>query len=270
MILKYKIERKWIMNILALSCRTSLDYRLYEKRFIFRQLMSIYSSKMSDLDTKLAILNLIHLTCQCKFALIDLIKRHYLLVWLSNILEECLNRSNQQTELNIFYKLIQIYILIWNQLGSNRIVKSEDDSTEQLLSPPLTFLNQMFILMKIFLAKLMVNHSKINELKFEYKSSETVPNSQSSSSSSSDSINLAKLVIRNFFKVKRELTESLQSHNLNLINFESSDNLDNELKNLWNKSSADLTFTDIIDKIERRKRACSTELNLNTKKTRIN
>ena len=258
------------MNILALSCRTSLDYRLYEKRFIYRQLMSIYSSKMGDLDTKISILNLIYLTCQCKFALIDLIKRHYLLVWLSNILEECLNRSNQQTEVNIFYKLIQIYILIWHQLGSNRIVKSknddDDDSSEQILSPPLTFLNQMFILMKIFLVKLMANHSKINELKFEYKKSESVDHSPSNS----NGISLGKLVIRNFFKVKRELTESLKSHNLNLINFDSSDNLDNELNSMLNKSGNNLTFTNLINKIEERKRACSTELNLNTKKMRKN
>ena len=265
--LQYKLERKWILNILVSSCRTSLDYRLYEKRFVYRQLMSIYNSKMSDLDIKLSILSLIYKTSKCKFSLIDLIKRHYLLIWLTNITEQCLlikstnTNNNQQTEINILYKLIQIYILIWNQLGSTRTVKAtttnddddddDNEQQEQIVTPPLTFLNQMFILMKIFLAKLVANHLKIMELKFEFISEEKNNNNN-------NSINLGRLVIRNFFKVKRQIIENLKIYNLNLINSESSDNLDNELNNLNEK---DLTYENIDEKIQLRKRVCSGEFN---------
>jgi hypothetical protein len=257
--LQYKLERKWILNILVSSCRTSLDYRLYEKRFVYRQLMSIYNSKMSDLDIKLSILSLIYKTSKCKFSLIDLIKRHYLLIWLTNITEQCLlnkstnnNNNNQQTDINIFYKLIQIYILIWNQLGSTRTVKATTNDEQQIVTPPLTFLNQMFILMKIFLAKLVANHLKIMELKFEFISEENNNNHN-------NSINLGRLVIRNFFKVKRQIIENLKIYNLNLmISSESSDNLDNELNNLDEK---DLTYENIDEKIQLRKRVCSGELN---------
>jgi len=253
--LQYKLERKWIMNILVTSSRTSLDYRLYEKRFVYRQIMAIYDSKMSDLDTKLSILNLIYKTSQCKFSLIDLIKRHYLLIWLSNITEQCLTKSNQQIEINIFYKLIQIYILIWNQLGSTRTVENE------LVNPPLAFLNQMFILMKIFLAKLVANHLKIMELKYEF----TSLNSKETSS-----INLGRLVIRNFFKVKRELIENLKIYQLNLIQVESSDNLDNELNSLLNDQAGHLlSYENVNEKIQLRKRVCSGEFNNIKKKLKL-
>lgn len=245
-----------MLNILVASSRTSLDYRLFEKRFVYRQIMAIYESKMSDLETKLSILTLIYRTCQCKFALVDLIKRHYLLIWLTNLLESNLSKSNQQAEISIFYKLIQIYILIWNQLGSNRIVKIDDK--EEVVQPPLTFLNQMFILMKLFLAKLITNHSKINDLKYDFKPSKSDENS----------ISLGRLVIKNFFKVKRQLTDNMKNFNLNLIKFESSDNLDNELNSLNENNS--FTYMDIVDRIEVRKRACSIDLNSSSKITRLN
>ena len=69
--------------------------------------------------------------------------------------------------MNIFFKLIQIYILIWTQLGANRVVRDQETDEEKILPPPLTFLNQMFILMKSFLGKLIKNQSRLNELKLE-------------------------------------------------------------------------------------------------------
>lgn len=164
----YKLERKWILNILASSCRTSLDYRLFEKRFVYRQLLAIYDSKISDVETKNLILNIVLRACSCKYALIQLVKRHYLLVWLSNSLEgSSCKKGTTEMNLSIFYKLIQIYILVWNQLGVNRVVTDPETNREQVLPPPLTFLNQMFILMKLFLKKLINNHARLNELKIE-------------------------------------------------------------------------------------------------------
>ena len=90
----FKLKRKWILNVLALSCRTSLDFRLFEKRFIYRQLLAIYDSKISDSETKQSILNIVLRTCGCKYALIELIKRHYLLIWLSNTLEGNSSKKN--------------------------------------------------------------------------------------------------------------------------------------------------------------------------------
>lgn len=69
--------------------------------------------------------------------------------------------------LQIFYKLVQIFVLIWTELGANRIVKNPETEVEELMPPPLTFLNQMFILMKSLLGKLVKHHNRFNELKLD-------------------------------------------------------------------------------------------------------
>jgi hypothetical protein len=199
------VERKWILTILANSCRSSLDYRLFEKRFVYRQLLSIYDSKMSEMDVKILILNLLLKTCECKFALIDLIKRHYFLIWLTGVLVT-LNqmRLNQNdSNFNLLFKMIQIFNLIWKQLG---VVSSPDHQV------PITFLNQMYILMKNILNKLSLNHKKL--------STSTSNNNQ--------------LVLDDFFKVKTQLVNSIQKYDFNLIkhNEKSLENLNKKLDDL--------------------------------------
>ena len=152
-----------MLNILSHSCRTSLDFRLYEKRFIFRQMLSIYDSKQSDHDTKLLILNLLHRTCHCKYALVELIKRHYLLLWLTSVLESLNASLNVQQSLKnsafeLYNKMLKIYNLIWQQL-SNKL------ASENKAQLPITFLNQMHILTKVFHEKLIFYYKKINLLR---------------------------------------------------------------------------------------------------------
>lgn len=147
---------------------------------------------MSEMDVRILILNLLLKTCECKFALIDLIKRHYFLIWLTSVLEsQNQMRLNQNdSNMNLFIKVIQIFNLIWSQLG---IVTSPDHQV------PITFLNQMYILMKNILNKLSLNHKKV-----------TLSLSTS---------NNHQLVLDEFFKVKRELLNSIQKYDFNLIKY---------------------------------------------------
>jgi hypothetical protein len=157
---------------------------------------------MSELDVKILILNLLFKTCECKFALIDLIKRHYFLIWLTSVLEN-LNqmRLNQNdSNFNLFFKMIQIFNLIWTQLG---VVSSPDHQV------PITFLNQMYVLMKSILNKLSLNHKKV---------SLTANNNH-------------QIVLDEFFKVKTQLLNSIQKYDFNLIKH-SEKNLENLNKKL--------------------------------------
>lgn len=162
-----------MLTILRYGLKTTLDYRLYEKRFIYRQLLSIYDSKFSDYETKLSILELIKSTCYIKYALIDLIKRHYLIIWLTNTLikqqedeqifhlqqRQDKQRKNYSNTQNLFYKLCEIYLLIWHQLDveNNEInenkmnQESEKEVKSNDFKPPILFLTQMFTLMRIFI-----------------------------------------------------------------------------------------------------------------------
>ena len=84
------------------------------------------------------------------------------------------------------------------------------------------------------------------------------------------SLDLDKLVIKNFFKVKRELIESIQKFDLNLTRFESNDNMDTELDSIRTGAS----FSDVLQTLEKRKRACdylfTESSSVLTKKLKVN
>ena len=150
--LKHKTERKWILNILQHGLKTALDYRLYEKRFIYRQLLAIYDSRLSDHEMKLDILELIKSTCRLKSCLIDLIKKHYLVIWLTNTIiklqqDACGNKLNSHDNSNrnkeLFNKLCEISLLIWTNIN--------ETSNEIKTTPPALFIAQMFTFIKILL-----------------------------------------------------------------------------------------------------------------------
>ncbi|RNA27971.1 Nucleolar pre-ribosomal-associated 1 [Brachionus plicatilis] len=156
--LEFREERRWIMTVLVSGIRSSLEYRLYQKRFIYRQLLSIYESKMSDNDLKSLILDLLIKTCESKYALIDLVKKHFFIIWLSSVLNSLLI---DEKKIFLFIKMLSIYNLVWKQLGAV-------GADERL---PLGFLNQMLALGKIIKAKLSSSGVKFEEM-FKWENSD--------------------------------------------------------------------------------------------------
>lgn len=189
---------------------------------------------MSDLELKTLILNLLLRTCECKFALIDLVRKHYFLIWMTSVLES--NHFKHSTSLsnesnvNLFIGLIKIYNLIWKQLGKSEIV-------------PLTFLNQMYILMKLFLEKMTLNSKYVMDMLNQRKEK--------------DNIDI-------FFVVNKELIDSLNKYEFAFVKFEK-DNLAHELKNrLENFDQEEFNFNQFIDLINN-----SLENSLNNNKRKI-
>lgn len=163
---KYKSERKWILNIVSHACRTSLDYRIIEKRYAFRQLFAIYSSRLSDWDLRDQILGLFTRVCEVRYALVDLIKRHYLLVWLSGLVAAVsLGSGSHTAEMSLLGQMIQIYVRVWAALG-RRASHDRDASTSP---PPLTFLNQMVLLSSELVKKLDANKRRFIEIRMHEK-----------------------------------------------------------------------------------------------------
>ncbi len=144
---------------------------MYEKRFILRQLLAIYNSKFIEPDIKLDILNLLTEICKFKYSLVDLIKRHYFVVWLTNSFKLC-------ADLNEFFKLLEIYIMIWNQIMYDGNNSEPNDAEERMQidgldgtepkaesKAPVLFLNQMFVLMLEILQKFDSKQTDIKDLK---------------------------------------------------------------------------------------------------------
>lgn len=129
---------------------------------------------MSDFETKSLILSVLHRTSECKFALIDLIRRHYFLIWMTSVLETNQFKFSSQNSSNdsqfcLFLSIVQIYNLIWNQLGKERTVERVDEessntTTTEIVGAPLAFLNQMYILMKLIEQKMILSSKKLIEI----------------------------------------------------------------------------------------------------------
>lgn len=189
--LDFKTERKWLLNIIRYGIRTTLEYRLYEKRFIYRQLFSIFDSKLTDYDLKFGIIELLKSTCNIKHALIDLIKRHCFLLWLTSTITNLDEINTSRTSVNIFYNLIEIYLLIWKNLT----IKG---ASTQL---PFLFVSQMFLLMKIILDKLVLMPHVL-----------TLESDEQPQDSSDIRSNCIKKIYKRFFIVSKELLQCLSEH----------------------------------------------------------
>lgn len=163
-------------------------------------------------------------------------------------------KSLNQLEMGLFNKMIQIYNLIWNQLGKR------DEAV------PLTFLNQMFILMRLFLAKLVENLKQLVEINLD----ECLMNYQTNRTDDSEITGKSKLkeCIVELFRVNKDLVRSLKKHELNLVKPEEN-SLNEQLKMCSREEELD--FNSVLSTIQRKRRlnSISETMNNSIKKIRF-
>ena len=220
--LDYKIERKWITDVLIYGCRTSFDYRLCEKRFVFKQLLSIYDSRLSDAELKAGILKLIERTCKNKYSLIELVKKHSLLIWLTDIIEK--DRHSQSPSLGLFCQKVKIFLQVWrtlkpklNEQDEKETQENEDEDDEPKESSKTsnstqtwTFLNQMFILSKIMLQILSKNSKKVVQLDADEAKAARSDKMEVDEPDTSGHVRGRRLVIKKFLTSLHEIVEDLK------------------------------------------------------------
>lgn len=117
---------------------------------------------MSDWELRDQILMLILKACHIKYALVDLIKRHFLLTWLTSVLVD-LSINNSNHDMALLGRLIEIFTKTWHMLGRHDSKESESSP------PPITFLNQMFVLAREFFNKLELNQRRFVEIRMHEK-----------------------------------------------------------------------------------------------------
>jgi hypothetical protein len=169
---------------------------------------------MSDNETKHLIVDLIYRASDSKYILADLIQKHYLLIWLTNLFEECISHKRHQpvhfsfnkqdkqhnnVNVNLFWKAMTIFQKIWTQLGGEENGTIEADGDNLPKTPPITFLNQMFVLMRIIIKKLANNYSVLIE-----------PSKQSTYS-----VENKKEYVGSFFKVISMILKKLNQYQIN-------------------------------------------------------
>ena len=78
--------------------------------------MAIYGSRMSEPQTDELVLDIVLRTCAAShYALVDLVKRHYLLVWMTGALSA--TAPGSQGSLGRIMKLVELFNVVWNKLG---------------------------------------------------------------------------------------------------------------------------------------------------------
>ncbi|GFR14196.1 nucleolar pre-ribosomal-associated protein 1 [Trichonephila clavata] len=84
---EHRIHREWLLNLLTDGLRTSLDFHICEKRYVFNSLLVHYVSCLSTNQEKVAILRTLNSAVKIKSAACTLYE-HGLLTWISNVIEE--------------------------------------------------------------------------------------------------------------------------------------------------------------------------------------
>ncbi len=129
--------------------------------------------------------------------------------------------------------MMQIYNRIWSELnttahvenGSNGASTNETESLATKQGPPLTFLNQMFILKKAFSSKMIAYHKRVSLVKEPENVEETGkdPKSRNNSTASNNSLindefkDQYKLTLKKFFKTNKDLVQYLAQYEFNLV-----------------------------------------------------
>ncbi|KAK3579962.1 hypothetical protein CHS0354_000838 [Potamilus streckersoni] len=170
--LEYKLERNWMLSLLVDGMRETSDYRIFEKRYIFKLLQSFHDSAMSDLQTKLKVLHIIHSACGQRTVASDFCHKHGLLTWLAGVIH---NISPAQVEtLSI---LIETLHSLWFTLLGDKGTSQNTELESSHYVSPITSSQVLFILQRlacklglmtrtIFQLYLTTLHSVLGHLKY--------------------------------------------------------------------------------------------------------
>lgn len=104
-------ERRWILQLLLDGLREPKDYRIYEKRYVFKLFMSFYNSSISDEQSRDMIGKIIRKAARMKTSCKDLCFSHNLLGWISSTMGD---RTN--SEWSSIVLLAEIFLTVGETL----------------------------------------------------------------------------------------------------------------------------------------------------------
>ncbi|VDI22213.1 nucleolar pre-ribosomal-associated protein 1 [Mytilus galloprovincialis] len=130
--LEFKEERGWILSLLLDGLRETADYRVFEKRYTFKLLLSFFDTAISDSSSQGLVLKILNRACQEKTVALDLTRNHGIVTWLINAIN-----TNDSKRFDIFTEILSG---LWTILLGDKKEKS-DNKTRFL---PTAFSREMF------------------------------------------------------------------------------------------------------------------------------
>ncbi|CAH1799014.1 unnamed protein product, partial [Owenia fusiformis] len=129
--LEFKSERAWILQLMAEGLRETSDYRMFEKRYVFKLLLSFYDSSTSDPYTKKQVLSIVKAGCGIKSVALDLVKQQALLQWLGQAAQSCRDPKGHEI-------VLEILDVLW------RTVLGDRDHSSDISCLPVHFTTDMY------------------------------------------------------------------------------------------------------------------------------
>ncbi|GFS04347.1 nucleolar pre-ribosomal-associated protein 1-like, partial [Elysia marginata] len=121
----YKQERNWSLSLLADGLRETSDYWLYQKKSVFRIILSFYGSAISDKTSQALVLFVVRAACAEKSVAVHLVKEHGLLTWLSAAVDGLVGREEHcDAVCEIIHTL---WVSLSRQTHQARETSSEED-----------------------------------------------------------------------------------------------------------------------------------------------
>ncbi|RUS71750.1 hypothetical protein EGW08_020493, partial [Elysia chlorotica] len=122
----YKQERNWALSLLAEGLRDTSDYWLYQKKSVFKIILSFYGSALSDKTSQALVLSVVKAACMEKTVAVHLVKDQGLLTWLSSAVDGLASRPEHCDA------LCEIVHALWTSLSTHRYHKEEGRSVEEI------------------------------------------------------------------------------------------------------------------------------------------
>ncbi|XP_064594326.1 nucleolar pre-ribosomal-associated protein 1-like [Liolophura sinensis] len=111
---EYKQERGWMLELLTTGLRETSDYRIYQRRFVFKLLITFYQSVLSDNWCKVQILKILQTACREKTVASDLVRKEGFLTSLAGMVENSCGFPDR------IPLLISVVDALWTAVTSKR------------------------------------------------------------------------------------------------------------------------------------------------------
>ncbi|XP_051781694.1 nucleolar pre-ribosomal-associated protein 1 isoform X2 [Erpetoichthys calabaricus] len=144
--LEHRMEREWILNLLAEGMKDRYSYEIYSSQRIFQVLLAFFSCPLSDESAKNQILDILMNAAQVTKAAYELIRDHGILGWILSILQQ---RYLEDKSLS---KIISLVHSLWITNLSNKEKDEDcrlDPKSKKFL--PLSMVNEFWNLLTIIL-----------------------------------------------------------------------------------------------------------------------
>ncbi|XP_033740037.1 nucleolar pre-ribosomal-associated protein 1-like [Pecten maximus] len=129
---EFKVERSWILDLCKDGLRETLDYKLFEARYVFKLLLSFHDSGISDNSSQLQVLDILKSASGQRTVTFYLVKQHGILSWLTGVITRNIGAGKLEILSDILHNLWFSMVRHRSIRGNNSEIDEEGQETKCL------------------------------------------------------------------------------------------------------------------------------------------